>query len=77
MRNKVVDSLRRCGRQAAVPLEDVVATLEWNRGIAVSDQIDIKRIVEKFKDLQRIIVQSISVEGASIRETADGLCSTA
>lgn len=73
VRNKVVDSLRRRGRQAAVPLEDVVATFESNQGIAVSDQIDIKRIVEKLKDPQRTIVQSISIEGASIRETADRL----
>lgn len=73
VRNKVVDSLRRRGRQVVVPLEDVVDTLESHEGVAVSDQIDIKHILEKLKDPQRTIVQSISIEGASIRETADQL----
>ncbi|WP_087003342.1 sigma-70 family RNA polymerase sigma factor [Rhizobium sullae] len=72
VRNKVVDSLRRRGRQA-VPLEDVIATLKTDERMAASDRIDIEQIVGKLKDPQRTIVQSISIEGSSVRETADRL----
>ncbi|MBY3223275.1 sigma-70 family RNA polymerase sigma factor [Rhizobium laguerreae] len=72
VRNKVVDSLRRRGSQS-VPLEDVVATLKADERIAASDRIDIEQILGKLKDPQRTIVQSISIEGSSVRETADRL----
>ncbi|CZT37110.1 sigma-70 family RNA polymerase sigma factor [Rhizobium sp. 9140] len=73
VRNKLVDSLRRRGKQAMVPLEDVIATLETDERISVSDRIDIEHILAKLKDPQRTIVQSISIEGSSVRETADRL----
>ncbi|MBY5740890.1 sigma-70 family RNA polymerase sigma factor [Rhizobium leguminosarum] len=72
VRNKVVDSLRRRGRQT-VPIEDVIATLKTDERIATSDRIDIEQILGKLKDPQRTIVQSISIEGSSVRETADRL----
>lgn len=72
VRNKVVDSLRRRGRQA-VPLDDVIATLKTDERITASDRIDMEHILGTLKDPQRTIVQSISIEGSSVRETADRL----
>ncbi|KGD96497.1 MULTISPECIES: sigma-70 family RNA polymerase sigma factor [Rhizobium/Agrobacterium group] len=71
--NKLVDSMRRRGRQASVPLEDVIATLESDERVNTSDRIDIERVLDRLKDPQRTIVQSISIEGSSVRETADRL----
>jgi RNA polymerase sigma-70 factor (ECF subfamily) len=73
VRNKLIDSLRRRGRQAAVPLEDVIATLESDDGVAVADRMDIEQMLSRLKDPQRTIVQSISIEGSSVRETAERL----
>ncbi|NKN02302.1 sigma-70 family RNA polymerase sigma factor [Rhizobium leguminosarum] len=72
IRNKVLDSLRRRGRQT-VPLDDVIATLKTNDRNTVSDRIDIDRILGTLTDPQRTILQSISIEGSSVRETADRL----
>jgi len=73
VRNKLIHSLRRRGRQAAVPLEDVIATLESDDGVGVADRMDIEQILSRLKDPQRTIVQSISIEGSSVRETAEPL----
>lgn len=73
VRNKLVDSFRRRGRQVMLPLEDVIATLETEERISVSDRMDIEHILAKLKDPQRTIIQSISLEGSSVRETADRL----
>ncbi|KAA0686908.1 RNA polymerase subunit sigma [Neorhizobium sp. P12A] len=72
VRNKLVDSLRRRGRRIDIPLEDVEATLESDEGNA-SDRMDVTRILATLRDPQRTIVQSISIEGASVRETAHRL----
>lgn len=73
VRNKLVDSLRRRGRHISVPLEDVLATLESDDRVSPSDRMDIERVLERLKDPQRTIVQSISIEGSSVRETAQRL----
>lgn len=73
VRNKLIDSLRRRGKQAAVPLEDVIAILESDDGVGVADRMDIEQILSRLKDPQRTIVQSISIEGSSVRETAERL----
>jgi RNA polymerase sigma-70 factor (ECF subfamily) len=71
-RNKLIDSMRRRGRQISVPLDDVINTLESD-SFEGSDRMDVERILASLKDPQRTIVQSISVEGASVRETAERL----
>lgn len=73
VRNKLVDSMRRRGRQISVPLEDVIATLESDDRVNVSDKMDIERILGNLKDPQRTIVRSISIDGSSVRETAERL----
>ncbi|TXH85572.1 MAG: sigma-70 family RNA polymerase sigma factor [Rhizobium sp.] len=70
VRNKLVDGMRRRGRQISVPLEEVIATLESDDRIGASDRMDVQSILGNLKDPQRTIVQSISLEGSSVRETA-------
>jgi RNA polymerase sigma factor (sigma-70 family) len=73
VRNKMIDALRRRGRHIDVPIEDVIETLEAEAQADGLEQRDVERMLEKLKDPQRDIVQSISVNGASVRETATRL----
>jgi RNA polymerase sigma factor (sigma-70 family) len=71
--NKLVDSLRRRGRHVTVPIEDVIETLgaEDHAGDATPGEID--GLLGQLKLRQREIVKSISINGSSVRETADRL----
>jgi len=73
VRNKLVDSLRRRGRHIDVPIDDVIATLEAEDQGSTADRVDVESMLSRLKDPQRTIVTSISLEGISIRETADRL----
>jgi RNA polymerase sigma factor (sigma-70 family) len=71
--NKLIDSLRRRGRHVTVPIEDVIETLgaEDHGDGATSGEID--GLLAQLKVRQREIVKSISINGSSVRETADRL----
>ena len=71
--NKLIDSLRRRGRHVTVPIEDVIETLgaEDQGDGATSGEID--GLLARLKVRQREIVKSISINGSSVRETADRL----
>lgn len=73
VRNKLIDSLRRRGRQVSVPIEDVMETLEAMQEEAPGDHVDVDRMVDSLRDPQREIVRAISLGGAGIRETAERL----
>ncbi|MGG6894731.1 sigma-70 family RNA polymerase sigma factor [Rhizobium sp. BR 315] len=73
VRNKLIDSLRRRGRHANVPIDDVIDVLEAEEHVDSLDRLDVDRMLEQLKDPQKTIVRSISVEGTSVRETADRL----
>ncbi|MBB3166330.1 sigma-70 family RNA polymerase sigma factor [Rhizobium laguerreae] len=73
VRNKLIDSLRRRGRHFIIPLEDVEATLASEERLSASDRMDVEQILAKLRDPQRTIVQAISIEGTSVRETANRL----
>lgn len=73
VRNKMIDSLRRRGRHVTVPIEDVIETLEAVDASDAMDVRDAERLIERLGDPQRDIVQSISLGGAGIRETAERL----
>ncbi len=71
VRNKLVDSLRRRGRQISVPIDDVSDFLEaGDETHEAADRLDTETMLAQLKDPQRDIVRSISIEGAGIRETA-------
>ena len=73
VRNKMIDVLRRKGRRVTVPIEDVIETLEAEDAPSNVDSLDAERLMAKLKNPQQDIVRSISVNGASIRDTAERL----
>jgi DNA-binding CsgD family transcriptional regulator len=72
-RNKLIDILRRRGRHIIVPIEDVVDSLQAEDLTPELSTRDIDTLLEHLKPQQREIVRSISLNGSSIRETADRL----
>jgi RNA polymerase sigma-70 factor (ECF subfamily) len=73
VRNKLIDVMRRRGRRISVPIEDVIDVLEAEQSANVTDRMDAEQMLTRLKDPQRDIVRSISLEGASIRDTASRL----
>jgi RNA polymerase sigma-70 factor (ECF subfamily) len=72
-RNKLIDALRRRGRQISVPIEDVVETLRAEEQDDRPMTHEVNNLLAKLKENQREIVRSISIDGASVRDTADRL----
>jgi RNA polymerase sigma factor (sigma-70 family) len=73
VRNKLIDSLRRRGRWTMIPIEDVMNTLgaeDQNDGLS---SWEIDGLLGCLKSRQREIVQSISINGSSVTETANRL----
>jgi RNA polymerase sigma factor (sigma-70 family) len=69
-RNKLVDILRRRGRRAELPLDDVVeAGLEAPSDDSAAGH-DVARVLEGLDERQRRMVQLVSIEGRSAREAA-------
>ena len=73
VRNKLVDALRRRGRHAVVPIEDVIETLGAEDHADAPSSHEIDGLLGQLKVRQREIVKSISINGSSVRETADRL----
>jgi RNA polymerase sigma-70 factor (ECF subfamily) len=73
VRNKLVDALRRRGRHLNVPIEDVIDTLRAEEQSNDLTPHDINGLLERLNTPQRDIVQSISVNGCSIKDTARNL----
>lgn len=69
-RNKIVDSLRRRGRAATMPIDEVIDTLQAEDHVAPGDGLDTERLLKRLKARERDIVRSISIEGESVRDTA-------
>jgi RNA polymerase sigma-70 factor (ECF subfamily) len=73
VRNKFVDVLRRRGRQVTVPIDEVIDTLGAEDDADGASPGEIDGLLAQLKIRQREIVKSISINGSSIRETADRL----
>jgi RNA polymerase sigma factor (sigma-70 family) len=74
VRNKLIDALRRRCQHVVVPIEDVIDTLgdeEERIDGLFPGEIDV--LLMKLIGQQRKIVQSISINGCSVRETATKL----
>jgi RNA polymerase sigma-70 factor (ECF subfamily) len=76
VRNKLIDILRRRGRRIEVPVEDVLETLAADEAPSNLDTLDAERLIGQLRPPQDDIVRSISLNGASIRETAARLMMT-
>ena len=73
VRNKMFDVLRRRGWQASISIEDIMDIVESEPPTDGTDQQDLERMLGQLTDKQREIVQSISVNGLNVRETAQRL----
>ncbi|SIQ10915.1 RNA polymerase sigma-70 factor, ECF subfamily [Rhizobium sp. RU20A] len=73
VRNKLIDSLRRRGRHAAVPIEDVMEMLAAETDAREDDRRDAAQLLQQLKEPQRSIVRAISLDGVPVRETAERL----
>jgi len=72
-RNKLIDLLRRRGRKMSVPIEEVMDSLQAEDQSGYLDARDIDSMLGQLKTQQREIVQSITLNGDSISETASRL----
>ena len=72
-RNKLIDVLRRRGRHVSVPIEEVAESLRAEDRTPELSMRDIDALLAQLRPQQREIVQSLSIDGGSIRETADRL----
>src|SRR5215471_12924948 len=72
-RNKLIDILRRRGRHITVPIEAFADSLPAEDLTSDLSTRDIDKLLRHLKPQQREIVRSISLNGSSIRETADRL----
>lgn len=72
-RNKLIDVLRRRGRHVIVPIEEVMDSLQAEDETPALSARDIDALLGQLKAQQSEIVRSISLNGKSIRETADRL----
>jgi RNA polymerase sigma-70 factor (ECF subfamily) len=72
-RNKLVDVLRRRGRRAEQPIDDVIDTLVDETAVVDDDQRDVAQLLSQLGERQQRIVRCISIEGRSVREAAEQL----
>jgi RNA polymerase sigma-70 factor (ECF subfamily) len=69
-RNKLIDAMRRRGRRDHVPIDDVIETLAGDTAEPTPIPVKLDEHLQSLPDRQQSVVRSISLDGASIRETA-------
>jgi RNA polymerase sigma factor (sigma-70 family) len=71
-RNKFIDLMRRRGRAIKVPIEDVAGSLAAEETTAL-EGYEVTRMLGNLNEKQRMVVRSLAVDGASVRQTAERL----
>jgi len=72
-RNKLIDAMRRRGRRDHVPIDDVIDTLASDAAEPTPSPGRLDEHLQSLPDRQQSVVRAISLDGASIRETATRL----
>jgi RNA polymerase sigma factor (sigma-70 family) len=72
-RNKFIDQMRRRGRNIQIPLEDVAESLVADDSAARLEGYEVNRMLANLNEKQRKVVRSLTIEGASVRQTAERL----
>jgi RNA polymerase sigma factor (sigma-70 family) len=72
-RNKLIDVLRRRGRQRHVPFEDLEASLFATSTESEDSAADVAGILKQLGERQRAIVQLVSLEGCTCRQAGEHL----
>ena len=68
--NKMIDAMRRRGRRDHIPIDDVVDTLASDTAEPTPIPGKLDEHLQALPDRQQSVVRAISLDGASIRETA-------
>ena len=69
-RNKLIDALRRRGRRIFVNIDDFAETIADEPAAETVSANEIASLLQTLPQRQREVLQSISVESASIKDTA-------
>jgi RNA polymerase sigma-70 factor, ECF subfamily len=69
-RNKLIDALRRRGRRVFVNIDDFAESIPDEPSAETVSANEIAALLQTLPARQREVLQSISVEGTSIRDTA-------
>ena len=72
-RNKLIDALRRRGHRIEVQIEDIDVVQDQEECTDPLDRYELDRMLQNLNERQRDIVRSLSLNGASVRETAQRL----
>lgn len=72
-RNKLIDNLRRRGRQPHLVIDDIGELPGGEAPPAELNGVDAERLISRLNGRQREIVVAISIEGASARQVAERL----
>lgn len=72
-RYKLIDAYRRKGRRIEVDIADFSETLAAEAEAETVSERDMERVLDTLPDGQRRVVESISVDGRSIEQTAQTL----
>jgi RNA polymerase sigma-70 factor (ECF subfamily) len=72
-RNKLIDNLRRRGRQAHMAIDDIDDLPGGESPPPELNGVDAQRLISRLNGRQREIVVAISIEGASARQVAERL----
>jgi RNA polymerase sigma factor (sigma-70 family) len=72
-RNKLIDARRRRGNKTTLPIEDVADILAADRTDEAEERHDVDRLLHGLSERQRDLVRSLSIEGRSVRESAERL----
>lgn len=75
-RNKLIDTLRKRGRRIFVDIDDFAETLPGEAPVEPLPSVDIASHLGDLSPRQRDVLQSIAVEQASIKQTAEKLAIT-
>jgi RNA polymerase sigma factor (sigma-70 family) len=72
-RNKLTDTLRRCGRRLEIPLDDVIDYLIAEECVVDTESHTVEILMRSLTSRQQELVHALSLEGKSVRETAESL----
>jgi RNA polymerase sigma-70 factor, ECF subfamily len=72
-RHKLLDALRRRGGTFDLPIEDFSETLTAEAAHTDASGREVERCLAQLPSGQRLVVQAVAVDGASIGETAERL----
>jgi RNA polymerase sigma-70 factor, ECF subfamily len=72
-RHKLIDNLRRRGRRGEMPIDDLIDVLPDNAEQPETSPAELTRLVGKLDGKSHAVVRAVSLDGASVRETAEKL----